>query len=143
MKHATVVLAAALLAGCATTAKFEAKMNGFVGQPEGVIVGTYGPPNAAYALADGSRVIQYTRGSQVMLPGATTYQPVTGRTTGNVTLTQGSSMTTGTYSQQTTAMVPVQQPGTQLTMFCTVNFTIDSGGVVRSWNANGNRCVAD
>jgi hypothetical protein len=131
------------LAGCATQAKFETKMNGFVGQPEAALVGTYGPPQASYTLADGSRVLQYTRGGQVLLPGATTYQPVTSSTAGNLTLNQGARQTTGTYTQQTTSMVPVQQPGVPLNLACTVNFTVDAAGTVRQWSASGNHCVAN
>ena len=137
--------AALVLAGCATTGKFTAKMNGFVGQPESVIVGMYGPPQSSYRLGDGSRVLQYTRGGQVTMPGATTYQPVRTSTTGSMTLQQGLSLqqTTGTYNATSTAWVPQQAAPTTLNLYCTVNFTIGADGLVRQWSANGNHCVSD
>lgn len=141
--HLALAAAALLLSACATTQKFEAKMNRFIGQPEAAVVGTYGPPQAAYQLADGSKVIQYTRGGTVMLPGATTYVPVQSSTTGTMTLNRGLAQTTGNYTQQTTTTAPVQGAGTPLTFSCTVNFTIDPAGVVRQWAAQGNHCVSD
>jgi len=134
---------AALLVGCATNAKFQTKMEGFVGQPEAVVVGTYGPPQSSYQLTDGSKVLQYTRRSQMVMPGATTTTPVTTTTNGNVTLNQGLRQTTGTYSQTSTTNVEQQAAPTVVHLGCTVNFTIDKAGVVRAWSAQGNRCVAD
>jgi len=92
----------AVMAGCATSQKFKTKMDGFIGQPEIAVVSMYGPPQGAYTLNDGSKVIQYTRGSNIVLPGATTYQPVTTTTTGNLTLNRGLQQTTGNYTQQST-----------------------------------------
>lgn len=141
-------LAGALLSvlaatGCATHAKFLEKMDGFVGQPESVIVGTYGPPQGSYVMNDGSKVLQYTRGRTVMLPGATTYQPVTTNTMGNMTINQGMRSAYGTYNQTSTSYVPQQAPATPLQLWCTVNFTIGQDGIVQRWASSGNRCVAD
>lgn len=137
----TAVLAA--LAGCATQAKFQDKMNSFVGRPEAVLVGAYGPPQGSYTLNDGSKVLQYARSGQMVLPGVTTTQPVTTNTTGNMTLNQGMRQTTGTYNQTSTTYVQQEAPSTVVQLSCTVNFTIDAGGVVRAWNASGNHCVAN
>lgn len=142
----TMIAAAALallLAGCATQAKFQDKMNSFVGRSEAVLVGAYGPPQSSYTLTDGSKVLQYSRSGQMVLPGATTTQPVTTNTTGNVTMNQGLRQTTGTYNQTSTTYVPQQAPSTIVQLGCTVNFTIDAGGTVRAWNASGNHCVAN
>lgn len=146
MKSLIAAAAAALvLAGCATHGKFVTKMDGFIGQPESVIVGMYGPPQSSYVLGDGSRVLQYTRGRQMVLPGATTYQPVRTTTTGNMTLQQGMSLqqTTGIYSATSTAWVPQQGAPTTINLSCTVNFTIGADGVVQRWASEGNHCVAD
>lgn len=131
-----------LLTGCATSQKFTAKMDGFIGQPEIVVVSTYGPPQGAYTLNDGSKVIQYTRGSNLVLPGAVTYQPVRTTTTGNLTLNQGLQQTTGNYTQQSTTYVQNQAPATNIALSCTVTFTIDPSGVVQRWSASGNHCVS-
>lgn len=143
MRILPLALAALTLAGCATQGKFVSKMNGFVGQPESVVVGTYGPPQSSYVMNDGSKALQYTRGGTVMLPGATTTQPVTTNTTGNYTLNQGLNQSTGRYSAQSTTYVQQQAPATPLNLWCTVNFTVDAGGTVKAWRADGNHCVAD
>jgi hypothetical protein len=144
MRFATCAAAAALLmAGCATQAKFQTKMDSFLGQPEAVLVGTYGPPQSSYALNGGSKVLQYSRSGQMVLPGMTTTQPVTTNTAGNLTLNQGMRQTTGTYNQTSTTYVQQQAPSTVVQLGCTVNFTIDAAGIVRAWNASGNHCVAN
>lgn len=102
-----------------------------------------GPPNRSYTLNDGSKVLQYSRSSQMVLPGAQTMQPVTTNTTGNVTMNQGMRQTTGIYNSTSTTYVPQQGPNTTVQLECTVNFTIDATGIVRSWSANGNHCVAN
>ena len=144
MKHRAVLAAiVAMVGACATHAKFEAKMNRFIGQPEGQLVGMYGPPQASYQLNDGSRVLQYTRGGTMVIPGAQTMQPATTNTTGNLTLNQGMQQTTGVYNSTSTTYVPHQAPGTAVQFSCTVNFTIDQGGIIRQWRASGNHCVSD
>lgn len=137
------ILLVVFLAGCATAEKFNTKMNGFVGKQEIAVASIYGPPQSVYSLPDGQRVISYTRGGPMVLPGVTTIQPVTTNTTGNLTLNQGLRQSTGTYSQQSTTYVQQQGPSTTLNLSCTVNFTIDVQGVIRSWNAAGNHCVAE
>lgn len=136
-------VAALLLAGCATQAKFQTKMNSFMGHSESALIGAYGPPQSSYVLGDGSRVLQYSRSGQMVLPGMQTMQPVTTNTTGNLTLNQGLRQTTGNYNSTSTTYVPQQGPATTIQLGCTVNFTIDAGGTVRAWSATGNHCVAD
>lgn len=130
------------LTGCATQAKFQAKMNNFIDQSEAVVIGIYGPPQSSYVLGDGTKVIQYTRGGTMVMPGATTYQPVTTNTYGNMTLNQGLRTTTGNYNQTSTTYVQQQGPAIPINLSCTVNFTIDKEGIVRRWNSEGNHCVS-
>jgi hypothetical protein len=143
MRKLMLAGAAVATAACATTAKFEAKMNSFIGQPEAAIVGMYGPPQASYTMGNGARVLQYTRGGTLMMPGAQTMQPVTTNTNGTMTLNRGLQQTTGSYTSTSTTYVPQQTPATPITLWCTVNFTLDASGTVRGWSANGNHCVAD
>lgn len=143
MKKTVIVTLLVALIGCATQAKFQAKMDRFIGQPEGVLVGTYGPPQNSYVLDDGTKVLQYTRSGTIVLQGATTYQPVISSTSGNITLHQGTRATTGTYNQTTTSYVPQQAQAIPINVSCTVNFTISKDGVVRLWSAEGNNCVSD
>lgn len=119
-----IIFAATILAGCATAEKFTVKMNRFIGQNEVVLVSYYGPPQSSYAASGGVRVLQYTRGGQTILPGATTYDAVTTNTTGNAAVYQGMQQATGTYSQKSTTYVPRQLPPTVVSYSCTVNFTV-------------------
>lgn len=132
------ILGVVAVAGCATNAKFQDKMNNFMGAPESALVSAYGPPQSSYMSGDGSKVLQYTRSSSSQIGGATTYQPVTSTTTGTVS----NGYRSANYSANTTSYQPVQQPTYTINSWCTVNFTIDSGGTVRRWSANGNNCVA-
>ena len=142
MKESIVLATAAILvglAGCATTEKVSQKMNSYVGASEGSLVGAFGPPNSSYAFADGSRVLQYSRTSNMQLGGGVVNQPVTSYGSATAYNNRGGSVTA--YGTSTT-YVPVQQPTYNVPLSCTVNFTIDSSGTVRSWSANGNHCVS-
>ena len=138
-----VALALLSLAGCATHGKFVSKMDRFVGQGESAVIGSYGAPAQSYTLTDGSRVISYTRGGTMVLPGITTYTPVTSNTSGNLVVNQGIRQSTGIYSSQTTTMLPQQAPAMNIQMSCTVHFTITSKGIVSAWRAEGSNCVSD
>lgn len=142
MRFIIATAVAMALTACATPGKFTAKMDGFVGHQEAELIGTYGPPTASYSLNDGSKVISYTRGSMLMLPGATTTQPVTTNTVGNITMNQGARSSTGSYNATSTTFVQNTAAPTAIQLSCTVNFTIDAQGVVRRWVAQGNHCVA-
>jgi hypothetical protein len=140
-----LLLLAFFFVGCATQEGFRNKMNSFVGKPEGHLIQAYGVPNGSYQLADGSRVISYTKGGQVILPGATTTQPVTTNTQGNVSVYRPGQIApaTGAYTQQSTSYVTQQSPGTVVPLSCTVNFTISKDAIVLSWGSSGNHCVAN
>lgn len=117
-------------------------MNGFVGKPEIAVVSTYGPPGSSYVLADGSRVLQYTRGGQMVIPGAPTSVPIVTNTQGTLTTNQGLRQNESTYRAQSTTYITQQAPPTVVPLSCTVNFTVDKAGTVVSWSAYGNHCVA-
>lgn len=142
MNYLVIIMSAATLMGCASQAKFQAKMDNFVGQPESVVVGTYGPPQNSYVMNEGSKVLQYTRGNTIVMPGATTYQPVMTNTSGYVTVNQGTRAASGNYNQTSTTYVPHQSPNIPINLSCTVNFTVDKDGIVRRWHAEGNHCVS-
>ena len=142
MKYLIALVTAVVLSGCATQANFQSKMDGFIGQPESTVVGTYGPPISSYVMNDGSKVLQYTRGNTVVMPGVSTIRPVTTNTSGNLTLNQGMRNSTGAYSQTSTTYVQEKGENIPLHFSCTVNFTIDKDGIVRRWAAEGNHCVS-
>ena len=141
MKRITLVLAVVtVLQACATTEKFTNKMNGFIGASELDLIGTYGAPNYAYTLGDGSKVLTYTRGGNVQFGGHTINQLVTTTSTASV---YGARVGAVSAVGTSTTYVPVQQPTHNVTVSCTVNFTLSPNGTVMRWAASGNRCVAD
>lgn len=142
MKYIIPLAVAIVLSGCATQANFQSKMDGFIGLPESSVVGTYGPPMSSYVMNDGSKVLQYKRSNTIVMPGVTTSRPVTTNTSGNITLNQGMRTSTGAYSQTSTAYVQEKGEDIPIHFSCTVNFTIDKGGIVQRWAAEGNRCVS-
>lgn len=131
------LLLAALLAGCATRGGFETIMNNWVGRSESDLVAKYGPPNGLYIAPDGARILTFTKGGNVRIGGATTYQPVTSTTTGNI---YGSNGGSATYRANTTSYQAVQQPTYNIAQSCTVNFKLVNDRI-ESWQADGNHCV--
>ena len=108
-------------------------MNSWVGSPEGAIIGRFGVPASTYQLENGDKVLSYHQASTFMLGGYTTTTPVTTNTSGVVGNTP--------YYGTTTTYVPQQQPATPVNLWCDLTLTI-SHGVLSSWSANGNNCVA-
>lgn len=132
MRRAIAVLAVALV-GCATNAKFQANMNGWMGQSEGALVSTMGPPASVYTLDADTKVLTYASHGQMVLPGQTYSTPVTTNTTGY--------MNTQPFNMQSTTYVPQQGPATVIGLSCVINITIHNGYVSAS-RANGNNCVS-
>lgn len=128
-------LAALVLAACATESKFAARIDEFVGKPESAIVTKLGPPDRAYPLADGSRVLQWRMSKTVnmVLPGGTT--PVQSHTYGQVGTGVGGSFTSTTTTNVPNAplIVPIDQS-------CSLNVTVNAASVVTGWSAAGNHC---
>jgi len=114
-KNTALLLAALVASGCATGAKFQKKMNGFVGQDVEAVVRVYGVPNRIMELSEGRKIFEYTR-------GYTRTTPVQGHQDmyGNVTFTGGN----------------------RISHSCTVDFTVDQNQRVLYWSANGDHCVA-
>lgn len=141
-------LAALGLSACATAEKFNARMNGFIGQPQAAVVARYGLPEATMQLPGGETIMQYTRGGTMVVPGVTTYQPVVSNTTGTITTPRPIGpgvvgQTTSQFDARTVTYQAQQSPATHLQMWCTVQFTVNAAGIVRSWSAQGNHCVAE
>lgn len=145
MRRLTILaLVVISLSGCATHEKFRAKMNGFIDRPEMTVIAAYGVPQATYAMADGTRAIQFRRGGQMILPGATTYQPVQTSTTGSAQIARGISQPyQATYQERSTSYVPIKQADTAIDLWCSVTFFVGKDGLVKSWASEGNRCVSD
>ncbi len=125
--------------GCATSEKFKQVMDSYLGGNESILIGRLGPPNNVYSLGDGGKVLTYIRSANMQMGGGYVNQPVT--TTSNATAYGNRIGTVNAYGTSTT-YVPVQQPVYNIPLSCTVNFTLDGGGTIRSWSASGNHCVA-
>lgn len=143
--HRFAMLLAAVVAGaCATTENFRLKMDGFLGGPESAVIQAYGVPQSSYVMADGDRVISYTRARQVVLPSWGGTQAVTTNTQGTMDIYRPgqAAPTTGNFTARSTTYVPTQVPDTVIPLSCTVNFTVSATGFVTQWSASGNHCVA-
>ena len=57
--------------GCATTANYENILNTWVGSHVDNLVSSWGPPQGAFKLSDGSTVIEYIRSNNAQIGGYT------------------------------------------------------------------------
>jgi hypothetical protein len=122
MKYTLLIASCAVVAGCATTEKFENMLSSWVGANESALIGSWGPPQSSYSLPDGSKVLQYQRSGQVFIPG---YATATTTYAGNQAFTNINGM-----------------PSMAITQQCMVNWTINPDGRVARWSWQGNACKA-
>lgn len=133
----TVALAGLLLAGCATTANYEAKLNTWVGSNADMLVESWGPPDRSYALSDGSKVLEYDRSRMVSIGGFAYTTPQTSYTYGNIN-SMGGGM--ASYSGYTTSYVQRQTPVENVAMSCSTRFTVNPQNIIVRWAYQGNDC---
>jgi hypothetical protein len=131
MRFSILLLAA--LAGCATQAKFQANMDGWIGRSEASLVGGMGPPQSVYTIDATAKVLTWNHSGQVVLPGQTYTTPTTTNTTGYINNRPFNAQST-TYTQQ-------QGAPTVIGLNCTVNVTLHDG-FVTAWQSFGNNCVS-
>lgn len=123
MKWTTLLLAAVLLSGCATTAKYEKALNSWLGSSELELVRQWGPPQQAYE-AGGSKFLVYSNSGTVYIPGqAPSYQ----------TNYYGNTAYTTPYGG-----VPAQN----IAVSCETTFEVVDD-VITNWTWRGNNCVAE
>lgn len=122
------LLAPALLAGCASQAGFDQRMNALVGLPESELVRRIGLPDAAYA-ADGRRFLQYRQLGQQGQPAV---QPVFGVGVGAFSFSRGVGVGTG---------VGIGTPNLMGPPLCTVVFEVVADRVT-GFNRRGDGCQA-
>jgi hypothetical protein len=111
-----------LLAGaCATTGKYEAALNSWLGATETDLVSSWGPPIGVYSSPDGARILSYRSSGNMYLPGTpATYQTnVIGNTA---------------YTSQIGG-----SPGMNIALQCATSFTVIQGRIA-SWRYEGNNC---
>lgn len=115
-----LLLVMSFLAGCATTANFEKKLNGYLGKTESQLVAEEGIPQGSYE-ADGVRFLTYSRSEFGYIPGQ---PPVT-----TTTYIGGKAYTNTSGGTQA---IPYAYS-------CTVTFTIVNK-LITSWKHSGNAC---
>lgn len=122
MKRIAAALLLILLAGCATTAKYEKVLNTWVGSSEKDLVRKWGPPQGVYE-SDGTRYLTYNSSRNLFMPGvAPTY---TTQYVGNTAFTSASG----------------GMPAQNIAMSCQTTFEL-TNGLITSWRWQGNDCTA-
>lgn len=123
-KFLCLIFVCTLLTGCfATTAKYKAALDTWIGHPSDKLVERWGAPNAVYNKDDGGKILTFVRSGSMYLPGTntsnTTYNPYGGTTT---TVTSS--------------------PGTTIPLSCKTSFVISKDGKITSWSYQGNNCIS-
>ncbi|MBU3590006.1 hypothetical protein [Polynucleobacter sp. 80A-SIGWE] len=113
----------AFLSGCATTEKYEAKLNSMIGMPESQLVEQWGIPTGMYE-ADGTRYLSYTNTESGYVAGT---PPVT-----RTTMINGKAYTNTTGGTS----------GYGYTNSCTTTFMVVNKKIA-SWKHKGNDCKSD
>ena len=123
-----------LMSGCATTAKYEAKLNTWVGASEDSLIASWGVPDMVYNMTDGKKAIAYVHKDTVQTGGYTYRVPETTIQSGRI----GDKTYSGTSTQYVTETVPAEK----YKLYCKTSFIIDSSGKVESWHYEGNNCAS-
>jgi hypothetical protein len=134
MKIMFVLLLCLGLCGCATTVKYERKLDILIGQSEEFLVATWGVPDKEYHLSDGKKAVEYMRKDTIRTGGYTYTYPRTAYQSGVI----NGKAYSGTSVQYVTETAPVQK----FKLFCSTSFVISNSGKVESWHHEGNDCVS-
>jgi len=121
--YTVFLLTTLLLVGCATTAKYEASLNSWMGHDVNELVNSWGYPVNSFKAPNGNTVYVYdSSGSYTM--------PINTNTTHNII---GNSI----YSHSTTT------GGQTLNFWCRTFFEINESNEIVLWRWEGNNCVSD
>lgn len=135
MKKIWVFLLCLGLSGCATSAKYEAKLNSWIGASEGSLIASWGVPDKVYQMSDGKKAIGYLRKNTVQTGGYTYTVPQRTYQTGKI----GNETYSGTSTTYVTETAQVQN----YKLNCKTTFIIDQNGKIESWHHEGNNCVSN
>jgi hypothetical protein len=124
MKYLLLLVVSASLAGCATTAKYEATLNTWVGSSAQALVASWGYPQSQMTAPDGNLAYVYDRQGSIVLP-TSTYTNATVSSYGNTAYGNAYSTTYG---------------GGTLRMECQTVFEIGPDQRIVSWHWQGNAC---
>jgi len=117
-----VIVAILILASCATTENYEKILASWVGQSEGALIRSWGPPDSSYESSS-DKYLTYSKSRSGYIPGTQpSYQ----------TQIIGGTAYTTAYGGS---------PGYSYNRNCKTTFTVSSG-TITSWRYEGNACVA-
>ena len=143
MKRAILLLVAAgVIAGCATTANYEKILNTWVGDHADNLVSSWGPPQRSFNLSDGSTILEYTASRNIQTGGYTYTSPQTTYHSGSTSAYGSGGSAYGTYSGTSTTYVQKQTPTYNINLWCKTIFTANSNGIITKWSWKGNNCRA-
>ncbi|MFA5362358.1 MAG: hypothetical protein WC335_03805 [Candidatus Omnitrophota bacterium] len=134
MRKVLFLLVCLGLSGCATIAKYEAKLNTWVGVSEDSLIAAWGVPDKEYRFGDDKKAVMFARKNIVQTGGNTYMVPQTTYQSGTI----GNKAYSGTSTQYVTETTPVQR----YKLSCNTSFIINSSGIVESWHHEGNDCVS-
>ena len=134
MRKVMGLLALLLVCGCATTAKYDAKLNTWVGASEDSLVASWGVPDKTYTLGSGKRAIEFVH-KDIFETGGNTYTMPQDTYQSGTIGGQAYSGTSTTYAVET-------EPVRTYRMICKTSFVVGTDGKVVSWHHEGNNCVS-
>jgi len=134
MPKLALFLVCLFVVGCATTAKYEAKLNSWIGSSEEALVAAWGAPDQVYTLNDGKKAIAYIRKSAFQSGGYSYTVPRNKYYSGKI----GNETFSATSTEYVTESVPTQIHR----LYCKTTFLIDNLGKVIHWHHEGNNCVS-
>ncbi len=122
LKRLSILLAALIISGCATTAKYEAILNSWTGSNINDLVSSWGYPANSFKAPNGNTVYVYSSSGSYTMPTntASTYN-VYGNTV------YGNSTTTG---------------GQTLNFWCNTFFEVSESNIITTWRYEGNNCTS-
>ncbi|GKT11333.1 MAG: hypothetical protein ISEC1_P0296 [Thiomicrorhabdus sp.] len=139
----TLLIGAVVLTGCATTAKYETKLQGLVGMTEDDLYAVWGIPSKTMTLTDGSKLVEYNLNQSTQIGGHTYSVPQTTFQSGTATVIGKEGTDQITYSSSSTTLVEKIDPVQNINLNCKTTFTINREGKMTHWKWSGNNCISD
>lgn len=123
-----------VVSGCATIAKYDAKLNTWIGASEDDLIAAWGVPDMVYNMSEGKKAIAYVHKDAIRTGGYTYRVPETTIHSGKI----GDKAYSGTSTQYVTETIPAEK----YKLYCKTSFVINSSGKVQSWHHSGNNCAS-
>jgi hypothetical protein len=136
-----LILFVLVFCGCATTAKYEEKLNIWIGASADNLIATWGRPHDWISLANGERVLEYLCQANSQPSSETCSVPQTAYLPNLVGVTAyGGGISVKAYGISIGAGTAYLGPAYNTSSICTTRFIVDSQGIIRRWTWQGNNC---